>query len=132
MPLKRKEGPTIWEVCCFLTKSWENNLFGYPIENGNLNWSIVCERNMASRIDRFSWAEGWSRAFPDIPLGLVSRVVSDHYPLILEYANKWGPIPFRFKNMWLEHHEFGGENLRKVGTWERFKLTSRLKHIKPK
>ncbi|KAH7576431.1 hypothetical protein JRO89_XS01G0063400 [Xanthoceras sorbifolium] len=35
------------------------------------------------------------------------KTISDHCPILLDTCHrKWGPIPFRFENAWLEHHLF--------------------------
>lgn len=37
----------------------------------------------------------------------MNRDVSDHYLIVLRYANlNWGRKPFRYKNFWLKNEEF--------------------------
>lgn len=45
---------------------------------------------------------------------VLSRTASDRCPIVLESnAIKWGPVPFKFENMWLQHHQFN----QCIGDW---------------
>ena len=74
--------------------------------------------------------------FPDLSLFLGSRLVYNHFPLLLESVNsRMGPIPFRFENMWLEYPNFQTQarnwlnELEEEG-WEGFKIIVRLNLLK--
>ena len=63
-------------------------------------------------------------------------MVSDHCPVVLDSnPPKWGPTPFRFENIWLEHKFFGREFVKwwkekeEVG-WEGYKFLSKLRNVK--
>ena len=64
--------------------------------------------------------------------------MSDHSPVFLDTSPpKWGPIPFRFENAWLEHKHFGRDFekwWKKVSGdgWEGYKWMKRLQKIKPR
>ena len=66
------------------------------------------------------------------------RVVSDHCPVILDSSPpSWGPTPFRFENMWLNHKSFPSDfaswwNDFDPSGWEGYKFRSKLKFIKGK
>ncbi|GMQ08395.1 hypothetical protein CsSME_00052136 [Camellia sinensis var. sinensis] len=73
---------------------------------------------------RFTWQE----ALP--------RLVSDHCPVMCESCPfRWGPTPFRFENMWLEHPSFKEAfeewwNTATYQGWEGYKFMRKLKVIK--
>ena len=79
----------------------------------------------------------WTALFPHLRQEVEVRVVSDHNPVVLDSnPPKWGPSPFRFENMWLEHKGFDKafEKWWKecmVHGWEGYQFLSRLKCIKP-
>ena len=59
-------------------------------------------------------------------------------PVVLDSnPPKWGPTPFRFENIWLEHKFFGREFVKwwkekeEVG-WEGYKFLSKLRNVKKK
>ncbi|KAK9930653.1 hypothetical protein M0R45_027684 [Rubus argutus] len=59
------------------------------------------------RLDRFLFSTGWEDVFSDARQLALTRVTSDHCPVLLDTnIVKWGPAPFRFENMWLEHPSF--------------------------
>ncbi|RVW49919.1 Transposon TX1 uncharacterized 149 kDa protein [Vitis vinifera] len=67
-----------------------------------------------------------------------SRRTSDHWPIVLDTNPfKWGPTPFRFENMWLQHPSFK-ENFRnwwrgfQGNGWEGHKFMRRLQFVKAK
>lgn len=44
--------------------------------------------------------------FPNLVQVVGPRLVSDHFPVILESCLvSLGPTPFRFENMWASHHD---------------------------
>lgn len=78
-----------------------------PLSNAKFTWSVNRGRVMSSRIDRFLVTSTWEDNFPNLIQETLSRLVLDHFPILLESSRvKWGPTPFRFENMWLQHHSF--------------------------
>lgn len=67
-----------------------------------------------------------------------SRIISDHWLVILTNDRlKWGPCPFRFENMWLDHPSFKANllvwwNERVQGRWEGYRFMEKLKSLKGK
>lgn len=67
------------------------------MSNGRFTWSR--ERNRVSRslLDRFLVTNEWDEAFEGSQVFRQIRIVSDHFPLLLEAgAVDWGPSPFHF------------------------------------
>ncbi|RVW96282.1 LINE-1 retrotransposable element ORF2 protein [Vitis vinifera] len=76
-----------------------SDLFGltYP------SWS----HRLCKRLDRFLYSNEWELSFPQSLQEVLPRWTSDHWPIVLDTNPfKWGPTPFRFENMWLQHHNF--------------------------
>lgn len=62
---------------------------------------------MSSQLDSFLVMLEWEDSFPDLIQEVFLHSVSDHFPVILESSRvKCGATPFRFGNMWLQHHFF--------------------------
>ncbi|KAL5566610.1 hypothetical protein UlMin_029774 [Ulmus minor] len=67
-----------------------------------------------------------------------SRTCSDHMPIILDTSPvSWGPTPFRFENMWLEHSGFRQECEQwwrgiEVEGWESYRMMEKLRALKDK
>ena len=56
----------------------------------------------------------WEEKFPSICQCHLSRLLSDHFPILLEGGNlHGGKKPFRFENMWLKDEGF----LERVSSW---------------
>ncbi|KAJ9680329.1 hypothetical protein PVL29_019598 [Vitis rotundifolia] len=65
------------------------------------------ENPVCKRLDRFLYSNEWEQSFPQSLQEVLPRRTSDHWPIVLETNPfKWGPTPFRFENMWLQHHNF--------------------------
>ena len=109
-----------------------------PLCNTRFTWSNLQENLVCCRLDRFLYSLGWDGVFPNSRQESLPRVVSDHCPIVLESCPlKWGPTPFRFENMWLEHacfkrnFEEWWSNASCHG-WEGFKFMRKLKMVKEK
>lgn len=83
---------------------------------------------MASKGSAFSWCNGqhglarsWARldrvlldvsflsVFPNAICSYLPRSTSDHAPMCIEFKQdlfSYGPTPFRFQQLWVEHHNF--------------------------
>ena len=60
-----------------------------------------------SRIDRFLYSDEWDGLFPTILQKRLPRILSDHFPILLECGDfSQGRRPFRFENMWLKTDGF--------------------------
>ncbi|RVW54237.1 putative ribonuclease H protein [Vitis vinifera] len=65
------------------------------------------ESPVCKRLDRFLYSNEWELSFPQSLQEVLPRWTSDHWPIVLDTNPfKWGPTPFRFENMWLQHHNF--------------------------
>ena len=82
-------------------------LVDIPLEGGSFTWSNNRTDISMSRIDRFLYSTDWEDHFPDIHQKRLPRLLSDHYPLMLECGDfSRGKRPFRFENMWLQSDGF--------------------------
>ncbi|RVW38475.1 Transposon TX1 uncharacterized 149 kDa protein [Vitis vinifera] len=95
--------------------------------------SPVCKR-----LDRFLYSNEWGLLFPQGLQEALIRRTSDHWPIVMDTNPfMWGPTPFRFENMWLQHTNFK-ENFRdwwsgfQGNGWEGHKFTRRLQYAKAK
>ena len=60
-----------------------------------------------SRHDQFLATDNWDSMVNGAVQGILPRLVSEHFPIILEGGGlKRGPSLFRFENMWLEEKGF--------------------------
>lgn len=85
----------------------ELDLVDLPLSNGNFTWSDGRELSVLSLIDRFLVNRSWLHLFKDARVTRLARIISDHFPVALETGSfKWGPMPFKFENMWLHHINF--------------------------
>lgn len=92
------------EFCEFIR---ETNLCDPPLQNAEYTWSNLSENVVWCRLDRFLYSVEWENVFPNVRQSALNRITSDHCPVLLDTISlKWGPSPFRFENMWLEHPTF--------------------------
>lgn len=83
------------------------DLVDIPMKNSLFTWSDFRAHSTSTRIDRFLLSKGWLEGFKQVELLRLSRTTSDHFPILLKLKNKkWGPSPFRFENMWMDHPSF--------------------------
>ena len=109
-----------------------------PLSNAKFTWSVNRSHTVSSHLNRFLFTNEWEDVFLDLVQEICFRLVSDHFPVILEPSKiKWGPTPFRFENMWLSHSAFipfvkeVWDNAEVQG-WEGFKFMRKLKSLKDK
>ncbi|KAG2684095.1 hypothetical protein I3760_10G062500 [Carya illinoinensis] len=90
---------------------YELELMDVPLMGGDYTWSS----NQAwSRIDRFLISPSWEEHYPDLSQKRLSRICSDHFPIVLDCGGiPGGRRPFKFENMWLKHEGF----VELVGQW---------------
>ena len=114
----------------------ECNLRDIPLSNARFTWSARRHYTIASRLDRFLFSPPWEDVFPDLVQESLPHHGSDHFPIVLESCKvTWGPPPFRFENMWCNHHFFipfvkEVWNSASVEGWEGFKFMRKLKILK--
>ena len=74
-----------------------------PLEGGLFTWSNNRVNVAVSHIDRFLYSDNWEDLFPTIIQKRLPRLLSDHFPIILECGDfSRGKCPFRCENMWLK------------------------------
>ncbi|RVW35456.1 hypothetical protein CK203_097212 [Vitis vinifera] len=96
------------------------------------------EHPVCKGLDRFLYSNEWEQLFPQSLQEVLPRWTSDHWLIVLETNPfKWGPTPFRFENMWLQHpsfkesfgswwREFQGDG------WEGHKFMRKLQFLRAK
>jgi hypothetical protein len=85
------------------------SLLDLPLAEGSSTWSIAQDPPMWSRIDRFLVSHDWEAWFPLVSQKRLSRLISDHFPILLDCGNvSRGRRPFKFENMWLKEEGFVG------------------------
>ncbi|RVX13542.1 hypothetical protein CK203_020986 [Vitis vinifera] len=116
----------------------ESELFDPPLRNASFTWSNMQESPVCKRLDRFLYSNEWGQLFPQGIQETLIRRTSDHWPIALDTNPfMWGPTPFRFENMWLQHPSFK-ENFRnwwrgfQGNGWEGHKFMRRLQFVKAK
>ncbi|KAA0035247.1 LINE-1 retrotransposable element ORF2 protein [Cucumis melo var. makuwa] len=84
-----------------------NELIDPPPLNNKYTWSNLRLNPTYSCLDRFLLSKGWENTFGLHTSRTMERIVSDHFPIILESPQiKWGPCPFRLNNSSLKDKEF--------------------------
>ncbi|RVW66273.1 hypothetical protein CK203_065986 [Vitis vinifera] len=116
----------------------ESELLDPPLRNASFTWSNMQESPVCKRLDRFLYSNEWGQLFPQGIQETLIRRTSDHWPIALDTNPfTWGPTPFRFENMWLQHPSFK-ENFRnwwrgfQGNRWEGHKFMRRLQFVKAK
>ncbi|RVW34407.1 Transposon TX1 uncharacterized 149 kDa protein [Vitis vinifera] len=116
----------------------ECELLDPPLRNASFTWSNMQESPVCKRLDRFLYSNEWGLLFPQGLQEALIRRTSDHWPIVMDTNPfMWGPTPFRFENMWLQHTNFK-ENFRdwwsgfQGNGWEGHKFMRRLQYVKAK
>ena len=116
----------------------ENKLIDPPLKRASFTWSNMQEHPVCKGLDRFLYSNEWEQLFPQSLQEVLPRWTSDHWLIVLETNPfKWGPTPFRFENMWLQHpsfkesfgswwREFQGDG------WEGHKFMRKLQFLRAK
>ena len=80
----------------------EQGLIDILLQGGSFIWSNSCEVASKARLDRFLFSADWEDKFPSISQQRLPRLLSDHFPIVLEGGSfQRGRMPFRFENIWL-------------------------------
>ena len=115
----------------------ELDLVDPNLNNARFTWSNFREYPICCRLDIFLLTNEWAAGYQCFRQEVEARVVSDHSPVVLDTSSpRWGPIPFRFENAWLEHKHFSRDfekwwkKVTVVG-WEGYKWMVKLQKIKP-
>lgn len=78
----------------------ELELHDPPLHNARFIWSNFRESPICYRLDRFLISVGWGSFYPFYRQKALPRITSCHCPIVLDMEeSKWGPCPFRFKNI---------------------------------
>ncbi|RVW17454.1 Transposon TX1 uncharacterized 149 kDa protein [Vitis vinifera] len=78
-----------------------------PLVGGLFTWNGGVNNQPFSRLDRFLVNEGWDCRFGDARQCVLSRPVSDHFPILLDGGGlRRDLFPFKFENMWLKVEGF--------------------------
>ena len=115
----------------------EFELVDPTLSNAMFTWSNFRDHPICCRLDRFLFTNDWAMGYQCIRQEVEARIVSDHYPVVLDTSpTRWGPTPFRFENAWLEHKQFSCQfdnwwKETSVTGWEGFKWMRTLQKIKP-
>ncbi|XP_050259852.1 uncharacterized protein LOC126704907 [Quercus robur] len=120
----------------FLAFISEQILIDLPLVGGSFTWSNSREVASRSRLDRFLVSTDWEEKFPSVCQRHLSRLLLDHFPILLEGRNLHGDKkPFRFENIWLKDEGF----LERLSSWwesyyfqgtPSFALANKLKLLK--
>jgi len=85
----------------------KQGLIDLPMEGGTFTWSNSKEVASCSKLDKFLLSSDWEEHFPNIRQRQLQRLLSDHFPILVEGQNfQRDSRPFRFENMWLKADGF--------------------------
>ncbi|GKV02337.1 hypothetical protein SLEP1_g14790 [Rubroshorea leprosula] len=113
----------------------ETELVDIPLVGRKFTW-YQSNGNSMSRIDKFLLSEGWLTKWSEARQWGLSRIVSDHCPILLRHKHiEWGPKPFKFFNAWFQQEGckelikevWGSANIQ---GWAGFQLKEKLKLTK--
>ncbi|XP_026434791.1 uncharacterized protein LOC113332471 [Papaver somniferum] len=92
----------------------QHELVDLPSVGGTYTWSDMQEDPFLCRLDRFLLSVDFDLLFPDAIQVALTRVISDHKPIMLVTKPNIKSKPyFKFENGWLVHKDF----LKKVAEW---------------
>ena len=92
----------------------EQGLIDLPLQGGSFTWSNSREVASKARLDKFLFSANWEDKFPTFSQRRMSRLCSDHFPIVLEGGSfQRGSMLFRFEKMWLKNEGF----VDKVRSW---------------
>ena len=92
----------------------KQSLIDPPLVVGSFTWSNSREVASRSRLDRLLLLADWEEKFPSVCQRSLSRLLLNHFPILLEGGNLHGGKKlFRFENMWLKGEGF----LEMVSSW---------------
>ncbi|KAK9943830.1 hypothetical protein M0R45_009426 [Rubus argutus] len=116
----------------------DTNMRDPNLLNAEFTWSNLREEAVCCRLDRFIFTLEWEELFTNARQKILVRVTSDHCPIELDTSKlKWGPCPFWFENIWLNHPDFREKfkewwKQEDFQGWEGFKFMKKLKFLKGK
>ena len=62
----------------------EQGLIDIPLQGGPFTWSNTREVASKARLDRFLFSADWEDKFPSVSQQSLPRLLSDHFPIVLE------------------------------------------------
>ena len=71
-------------MCEFFDFISEQGLIDIPLEGGNFTWSNSREVESKAWLDRFLFTVDWEAKFPIVCQRRMFRLLSDHFPIVLE------------------------------------------------
>ncbi|KAG9441971.1 hypothetical protein H6P81_017825 [Aristolochia fimbriata] len=84
--------------------AWE--LEEIPTSGKRFTWSNGRSSPTLFRLDRFLALESWIHLFRDATGAVGGKVVSDHWPILLDTKTySWGRKSFKFENWWLQNEQ---------------------------
>ena len=84
-----------------------NYLVDLPLDGASFTYFRDAEPQAMSRIDKTLVSVDWVDHFGNVSQMVLLRVISDHYPLLVEASGVGrGRCAFKFKNMWLKVEGF--------------------------
>lgn len=114
----------------------ELELVDPPLANAQFTWSNFCKESVCCRLDRFLFLVGLGDLFYFGRQEAVIKTILDHCPITFNTnPPNWGPMPFTFENMWLDHKDLQysfklwWSDVRVLG-WEGFKFMSKFRALK--
>ena len=87
-PLERSgSSPFTFAMIDFLDFISEQGLIDLPLEGGTFTWSNSREVASHPRLDRFLLSSDWEEHFSNICQRQLQRLLSDHFPILVEGGN---------------------------------------------
>ena len=62
----------------------EQGLIDLSLQGGSFTWSNSREVALKARLDKFLFSANWEDRFPTVSQRRMSRLCSDHFPIVLE------------------------------------------------
>jgi hypothetical protein len=137
------EGESI-QSCLIANQGRWRNLILFLIELELVDMSLIGRRFTwlhpngvtMSRLDRVLLSTDWMLKWTNPNVWALSRDVSDHCPLVVQYnSSEWGMKPFQFNNFWLQHKSIKYVVVQHwdgyaCSGWMGFVIKDRLKNLK--
>lgn len=106
---RRPSRPNLNSISDFDAMLTATDLHEFPTSGGTFTWTGVRRGGRVwKKLDRAFFNMAWMQFFDVGYVELLTRVTSDHNPLLLKVVSNsnTGPKPFRFEEMWLLRLDF--------------------------
>lgn len=78
-----------------------------PLLKAKFTWTDGKDNPLLSWLDRFLMSNCWEEVYPHFTQEVIPKIASDHWPIMINTAKvNYGPISFRFENMWVQRVSF--------------------------